>query len=91
MKRNIEVGICYGTKECEECSCGGNENRCDFYPEVRRRAKKINTEKEKLINSIVSYIEKEENWNRLKDCWLVNGKSEELRRLIEEAVDSYSG
>ena len=34
------VGICYGTKECERCSCKGNRLECDFYPEVREKAKK---------------------------------------------------
>jgi len=34
------VGICYGTKECERCSCKGNKLNCDFYPEVREKAKK---------------------------------------------------
>lgn len=23
--------ICYGTREREECSCGGNRNKCNFY------------------------------------------------------------
>ena len=32
------VGICYGTKECEECSCGGNREKCDFYPEYRKKS-----------------------------------------------------
>lgn len=31
-------GVCYGTKECDECSCGGDPAKCDFYPEKRRRA-----------------------------------------------------
>lgn len=34
-----EVGECWGTKEREECSCGGDRTRCDFYPEVREKAK----------------------------------------------------
>lgn len=34
-----EVGICNGTKEREECSCGGDKTKCDFYPEVRDKAK----------------------------------------------------
>lgn len=25
--------LCYGTKEMEECSCGGDESKCNFYPE----------------------------------------------------------
>ena len=28
--------LCYGTKEMEECSCGGNRFNCDFYPENRK-------------------------------------------------------
>lgn len=27
---------CYGTKECEECKCGGDRHKCDFYPENRK-------------------------------------------------------
>lgn len=38
--RDVEIGVCWGTKECEECSCGGNEIKCDFYPEVRKKARK---------------------------------------------------
>lgn len=30
-----EVGICYGTRECEQCRCGGDRKKCDFYEEVR--------------------------------------------------------
>ena len=31
---------CNGTKERDECSCGGDRTKCDFYPEVREEAKK---------------------------------------------------
>ena len=34
------VGICNGTKEREECSCGGDRTKCNFYPEIREKAKK---------------------------------------------------
>lgn len=33
-------GRCWGTKECEPCNCDGDETKCDFYPENRKRAKK---------------------------------------------------
>lgn len=33
-----EVVVCYGTKEKEECTCGGDKTKCDFYPEIRRKA-----------------------------------------------------
>lgn len=32
-------GVCYGTKECEPCACGGDETKCDFYPEKRQSEK----------------------------------------------------
>lgn len=37
------VGECLGTKECEECKCGGDQKKCDFYSYIRENAK------EKLI------------------------------------------
>lgn len=37
---NIEVGVCFGTREVDQCSCEGDMARCDFYPEVRERALK---------------------------------------------------
>lgn len=40
IAHDIEVGVCWGTRECDECSCGGDRTKCDFYPEVRERAKK---------------------------------------------------
>lgn len=40
-----EYGVCYGTKECEQCSCGGDRTRCDFYLDMREKAKRV------LINS----------------------------------------
>ena len=36
----ITAGVCWGTKEIDECSCGGDRTKCDFYPEVREKAKK---------------------------------------------------
>lgn len=35
--------VCYGTKEMEVCSCGGDESKCNFYPEKRKP--KMATEK----------------------------------------------
>lgn len=48
---DIGVGVCNGTKEREQCSCDGNEGRCDFYAEVRKRAKKSVD-----INDAISYF-----------------------------------
>ena len=39
IAHDIEVGVCWGTKECEQCNCGGDMTKCDFYPKVREKAK----------------------------------------------------
>jgi hypothetical protein len=31
---------CNGTRERDECSCGGDRTKCNFYPEVREEANK---------------------------------------------------
>jgi hypothetical protein len=39
IAHDVEVGVCWGTKETDECSCGGDRTKCDFYPEIRKKAK----------------------------------------------------
>ena len=39
-----KYGVCLGTKEVDRCNCGGDESKCDFYPEKRKAAEKtLNT------------------------------------------------
>ena len=35
----VDKGVCFGTKEQDECSCGGDRIKCSFYPEIREKAK----------------------------------------------------
>lgn len=55
---NITTGVCYGTKECEECSCGGDRLKCDFYPEIRVKAQKeiIENSLEYKINQAITFL-----------------------------------
>ena len=39
IAHDVKVGICWGTKECDECSCGGDMRQCDFYSDVRKRGR----------------------------------------------------
>lgn len=41
---NALCGYCIGTKNCESCSCGGNELKCNFYEHIRERARLEQTE-----------------------------------------------
>lgn len=59
IPHNIEVGVCWGTKETDECNCGGDETQCDFYPEVRAKAKKeLKKQKETNAANIRSMSDK---------------------------------
>ena len=43
-KNNYLYGVCLGTREVEMCNCCGDESKCTFYPEKRKKAeKKMNT------------------------------------------------
>lgn len=41
---------------------------------------------EELVDKIASFFEKEDNWHALKNCWLENGRSDDLRSLLREAM-----
>ena len=40
---NNPIQRCNGTKEREECSCDGDESKCNFYPEKRKKSKTMST------------------------------------------------
>lgn len=42
-------GVCYGTRECDPCSCEGDMSKCNFYPENIKKAKKELTTAEMWI------------------------------------------
>lgn len=57
---------CWGTKEREMCSCGGDETKCNFYPAKRAaaQAKKVVTKNNTL--RIVYVLDSEEGCVELK-------------------------
>lgn len=50
------VGYCWGTKECEPCSCEGDKSKCDFYDYVREKAQKETLEYK--IEEAIKLLEK---------------------------------
>lgn len=42
-------GYCIGTKDCESCSCGGNELKCNFYEHIRKRARTEQIKKASVV------------------------------------------
>lgn len=47
--------VCIGTREQDACSCGGDQMKCDFYPEIREKAK---TQSEPDIQAAIAYYNK---------------------------------
>lgn len=43
-------GTCWGTKECEECTCDGDTTKCNFYPEYRNKKLMTKSEAEARFN-----------------------------------------
>ena len=52
--QNYLEGYCVGTKECDACNCGGDESKCDFYPEKRKK-------NEKMLNTAEMWLKAQEN------------------------------
>ena len=49
-------GRCLGTKEIDECKCGGDTTNCDFYPEKRRSSSNKSKIGDSIIVSRVYYV-----------------------------------
>ena len=39
-----------------------------------------------LVDKIASFLEQDENWEALKTCWLIDGRSDDLRNLLHVAL-----
>lgn len=47
------IDECWGTKECDACSCGGDRSKCDFYENVRERARQQLLEKTAWFGGVI--------------------------------------
>ena len=53
---------CWGTRERDVCSCGGDETKCDFYPEKRASAQARKVIEEFRKNKEYTYEETKEQF-----------------------------
>ena len=59
----MKYGVCLGTKEQDRCNCGGDESKCNFYPEKRKAA-------EKPMNTAEMWLKAQED-GKIYEC--ING------------------
>ena len=69
--REYERDVCWGTKEREECSCGGDESKCDFYPEKRDEKHKA-TKFTELMNSDWKPVMSKQEAEAILNCIIVD-------------------
>lgn len=91
--------LCCGTKEMEECSCGGDTSKCNFYPEKRAPEKTDVEFIRKQLPDEVLYAQLAEEANELAQAALkmyriIDGRnpprcrlSEARANLLEEIAD----
>lgn len=63
--------------------------RCDFYVQMSKDRKlsiKEGITLDELASVLSSFFECEENWHKMKECWLENGKSKDFQHLMKEAL-----
>ena len=68
--------LCYGTKEMEECSCGGDTSKCDFYPEKRNQKTMANEKRLIFANVLIDELK-----------WLQENVSSASAIEIQEYID----
>ena len=51
-----------------------------------RKKKSDGNNVDKSIDKIAAFLEQEENWQALKECWWIDGRSDDLRRLLKKAM-----
>lgn len=82
------VKVCFGTRERDECNCGGDPAKCDFYPEKREKYEGVSIT---MSEDIQSYIKHKIKLLRQLCVRLTNEQLEHLLSLKTEiAVDNYA-
>lgn len=41
---------------------------------------------DEMASVLSSFFRQEENWHKMKECWLSNGQSDEFQNLMKEAL-----
>lgn len=78
-----QVTRCFGTREADICTCGGDESKCNFYPSVRARAIKEKQENPETVKTLLDKVRQS-----VKSLDLSSWLSEESKRQnIYELLD----
>ena len=85
MSRYIKVDNLPNYSVVANAKCGPIAEEMKFVMLPYEHISHIPTAEEEIIDQIASYCEK--NWSELKSCWLEDGYSFDLRRLLIKALE----
>lgn len=81
------IGVCMDTKEMEECHCGGDITKCDFYHDKRMASKNKLNILEAVNNAIENGFEFSISRDRIfKDFIWVSVKDPKTKTTIKKAI-----
>lgn len=86
--------VCYGTKEMEECSCGGDESKCNFYPEKRKQKTMTNADRiramsdEELVDFICSVYDDDDTFGKFIEGYVIPCYDEDsIKEWLQKPVE----
>lgn len=82
-------GECWGTRERDRCNCGGDESKCNFYPEKREKAKEEKPEyKLDFLNTLFALFELSmgEDLKKYEELYTLASELSELIQYIDLTV-----
>lgn len=91
MSRYINVSKLPNYTITADAKCGPITEKVNFVMLPYKHISEIPDAEEEIIDQIASFFEKEENWLKLRECWLEcwfeNGYSHDFRRLLRKALE----
>lgn len=86
------IGRCNGTREQDQCLCGGDPAKCDFYPKKREFASRDITKD--LVEALRLCVKHNKPYDALSNCEMAADRLEQLEnekiKLLEQLHDSYT-
>ena len=73
-------------KQREEIDVLRWTNKQFIKAEKEKRRELWSKAENELVDKIANFFERKENWRALKDCWIENGMSNDLRNLLNKAI-----
>lgn len=87
MSRYINVSKLPNYTITADAKCGPITEKVNFVMLPYKHISEIPDAEEEIIDQIASFFERPSNWHLLKNAWLENGYSLDLRRLLRKALE----